>query len=926
MKKHRIVLTITLIVFGVSLLSTVLLDRNAARVHGWPKDCPLPQPSSMDNAAFEAKLYPFLQNREYADLPGWAVDKRIRDCGPYIDSVSYGVHPAVRIYYSPNFYQWLKGGRKGPAPQGSIIVKEMFETPSARWLDYTDEQLADTLHMWTAMVRDMDGSWDGWYWGAYNTGEEIDDPERYYVDNVDGQKVPYGYHVPNSGFATYCIRCHASAEDNMTFSSLDNIKGEPGDPLIYKVDNSWRTNDGLPKAIPAQGEHNFLQAEFDYYGRPTMRRLARRRMGSDVNSNYEAFTAFFNMRSPVSPDSVVNIPPKPYDHVVSTPNGPMQFATSDNCLGCHSASSSNYSASVNMWMPDTDPPMNLSPYGEWNGSMMGLAGRDPIFYAQLESEMALHPQDTLPDMLQNTCLSCHGVMGQRQFHVDKQGKWFREAMMYDKGNEQYAKYGALGRDGISCMVCHQIVDDDKPLIEIATGKFSVSEPGEFGKEDGKDISYIWGPYEDVATHPMLDGLGMRPKYSGYIKESRLCGSCHTVYLPVFQADGKPAPDKKDPKKQAHFFEQTTYIEWENSAYQNEFKPWGNDVKTCQSCHMPTTFPYGEDGAKLNTFMVANTQDQSYPQAEHLAPYDSLFVRTRDTFHRHTLLGINQFGMEMFNQFDSILGNYKTDYMTKSQNLPLALQSAQNLTVNHTAEVSLSDVEVKGGKVAATVNIHSLVGHRFPSGVGFRRAFLEFVVRDASGKVIWGSGQTNKVGVIVDGEGKPLPSEFFAKNSKGEQMYEPHYQKITKENQAQIYQELVKNYEGEFTTSFIALYTVIKDNRFLPDGWTWDGPKGMPEFYVEHTRPHGKAVKDKNFGAGGDAITYVATLPQGVRPASIEANLYYQAIPPFYLKDRFEQARGKDGQRLYFLASNLNLNGTNIQDWKLKVAGAKRRLK
>jgi hypothetical protein len=33
--------------------------------------------------------------------------------------------------------------------------------------------------------------------------------------------------------------------------------------------------------------------------------------------------------------------------------------------------------------------VHLSPYGEWQWTPMGLAGRDPIFYAQLESEIEL---------------------------------------------------------------------------------------------------------------------------------------------------------------------------------------------------------------------------------------------------------------------------------------------------------------------------------------------------------------------------------------------------------------------------------------------------------------------------------------------------------------------------------------------------------
>jgi len=49
---------------------------------------------------------------------------------------------------------------------------------------------------------------------------------------------------------------------------------------------------------------------------------------------------------------------------------------------------------------------------------------------------------------------------------------------------------------------------------------------------------------------------------------------------------------------------------------------------------------------------------------------------------------------------------------------------------------------------------------FPSGVGFRRAFLEFrVVDNDTGKTVWCSGCTNELGVIMNGNER-LPSELF----------------------------------------------------------------------------------------------------------------------------------------------------------------------
>ena len=903
-KGRHLLIVISMFVFGISLAFSV---RGPGDAQDWPQDNALPRPSSMDNASFEKVLYPWLQERVYATLPGWDVDKRVRDTGPFIKDTYYGVHPAVRMYYSPSMIKWLREGRIGNPPNGSIVVKEMYAAPAIKYHGMSDEQIADSLGMWTVMIRDSGATWDGWYWGAYNTGQAIDDPEYY-----DLQK---GFRPAHSGFSTYCMRCHAAPEDDMTFSSLRNVKGEKGDPIQYTYDQTWMPKDPTPDDY--YGEHSPAFHDRIATLMPLMRKL------KEQNPNYAAFTRFFDEMKPVPRQDVKAIPPRTFDHVTSLPTGPLQFISADNCMPCHSGSNST-AYGVNMFVPDPGAPggkgWNVSPYGEWQGSMMGLAGRDPIFFAQLESEVTIHHQDTLPGMLQNTCLSCHGVMGQRQFHLDEQGHFYKKSYVMETGSDPYSLYGSLSRDGISCMVCHQIVDNGEPLIDIATGKFNVSAPGEFEKQDGRNISWIYGPYEDVSTHPMLEGLGMRPKYSSLIKESKLCSSCHTVYLPVFKENGQPVADSKDPTGTKHVYEQATYLEWQNSAYQNEVSPAGSDVRTCQSCHMPTTFPYDESGKALTNLQVANVQDQSYPEADHLAPFDSLFVARRDTFHRHTLLGINQFGLEMFNQFDSLLGIYKVDYMTGAPIIPQAIHASQVLASQNTARVEVNNHELSGNKLRADVQVTSLVGHRFPSGVGFRRAFLEFLVKDANGNVVWASGRTNSLGVILGPDGKPLPTEFFDVDPKtGKQSYQPHHKVITRQDQVQIYQELVKNYEGKFTTSFISIYEHVKDNRLLPKGWQKNPPAIKDPKQREATWPVGGASKDKDFTGGGDLVSYQITLPEGVKAASVEAALYYQSIPPYYLKDRFETAKGSSGQRLYYLASNLNLRNTNIKEWKLKVA-------
>src|SRR5215204_5398812 len=86
-------------------------ERDLGRAHA------LPAPGTTTLPEYEAKLFAFLNAREYVKL-GWVRDKGVRDTGPFIDGTYYGTHPAVRIYYSPGVIRWLQDGRKGPVPDG----------------------------------------------------------------------------------------------------------------------------------------------------------------------------------------------------------------------------------------------------------------------------------------------------------------------------------------------------------------------------------------------------------------------------------------------------------------------------------------------------------------------------------------------------------------------------------------------------------------------------------------------------------------------------------------------------------------------------------------------------------------------------------------------------------------------------------------
>jgi hypothetical protein len=297
------------------------------------------------------------------------------------------------------------------------------------------------------------------------------------------------------------------------------------------------------------------------------------------------FLAFYRSIAPVPFDKVQKFPGETYDHVypqnigppdskpAPSPN-PNQFLTSDQCMGCHSGGTyGNVMLYTGTKQSDgSTPVMNVSPYGEWRWSPMGLAGRDPIFYAQLDSEIAFVKSFFKNDpakvaekikTIENTCFKCHGVMGKRRLDDDHggpdKGNFQREMVYatYDTANNKQAYvYGALARDGVSCMACHRIVEDKVPFSEFLktriTGNFTTGNPAE-----------LFGPYEDkeIVTDPMNNSLAIKPKHDSYIKSSRMCGNCHTINLPLMD---NPDADPNKPH-----LEQVTYLEWLNSGYQNE---------------------------------------------------------------------------------------------------------------------------------------------------------------------------------------------------------------------------------------------------------------------------------------------------------------------------------------------------------------------
>ncbi len=417
-----------------------------------------------------------------------------------------------------------------------------------------------------------------------------------------------------------------------------------------------------------------------------------------------------------------------------------------------------------------------------------------------------------------------------------------------------------------------------------------------------------------------------------------------MHLPVFRGD----------QTISHVYEQTTYPEWAFSAYRDGKGPDGElphgagaTPKTCQDCHMPSADARGRQYVSK----IASIQEFSnFPEAEYNLGPDDIDLPERGGFARHTLVGLNVFLTKMAQQFPAVLGIRTQDPMLNDQGLdPLLLteQAMLDQAANRTADITIGSPKLDGHILTATVTVSSRTGHKFPSGVGFRRAFVEFEVLDAQGEVLWASGRTNGGGVIVDEHDAPIAGELWwtddcsARLRPGARRHQPHFETIDRQDEAQVYQELVSAPPdtgeprcghgappaGELTTSFLSICAKVKDNRILPHGFLDEDARieiskalgAGPELAQEVGPTEVGNDPDYQTG-GGDSLVYsVDTSGFGSPPYRVTATLYYQATPPFFLQDRFCTSKSADTQRLYFLAGHLNLDQSEAAGWKLEVA-------
>lgn len=379
------------------------------------------------------------------------------------------------------------------------------------------------------------------------------------------------------------------------------------------------------------------------------------------------------------------------------------------------------------------------------------------------------------------------------------------------GQQNYSisqmKQDPIANDGVSCTACHQIKPDNFGLQSSYSGHYVI-----------ENDSIIYGPYENPETTVMNMVVNFLPVYSTHLNKSELCATCHTLFTPYLDNQGQIA---------GQFPEQTPYLEWKNSIYSAQ------DIQ-CQDCHMPVTY----DPIDIAT----------------IPPSHQVL---RSPYWKHEFVGGNVYMLKMLkNNIDSL------GITASAENFDSTIARAEFNLTQKALELEVYDL-FENDSLSIQVKLKNKAGHKLPAGIPFRRMWIHLKVQDATGNVIFESGNWNSNGEIIG-----LNSD-----------YEPHYDIIRNTNDIQIYEGVMIDVDGNVTNRLLRASQYIKDNRIPPSGFTSTNPS------YDTTAIFGNALNDLNFnrengveGSGNDIITYRIPALNNTT-YTITAEVCFQSIKP-----------------------------------------------
>ncbi|HSL19301.1 MAG TPA: hypothetical protein VLB51_15460 [Methylomirabilota bacterium] len=450
---------------------------------------------------------------------------------------------------------------------------------------------------------------------------------------------------------------------------------------------------------------------------------------------------------------------------------------------------------------------DVSNDAHWRSTMMANAAKDPLWQAKISSEVARAPH--VKEVIEDKCTRCH--MGMARYQAITHGSAV-EVLGPGFLDPAHSLHEAA-MDGVSCCLCHQVQPTGLGTPSSFTGGYEIDT------STWPPDRTIFGPYQDPLRNAMRQAAGFDPALGAQIEDPAHCGSCHTLYTPVLDAGGNPVP--VDP----YFPEQTTYLEWEHSGF----------PATCQDCHLPLA---------VGAVVISNRPPR---------------LAAREPFWQHHFAGGNCFVLELLKANAADLG-----VTAEAWQLDDTISRTRSQLLNDTAALTVeADL---GVDLRVMVDVVNRTGHKLPSGLPSRRAWLHLRVTDGDGALVFESGRPTGDGRIEGNAADSDPATF-----------EPHHTEITSPDQVQIYEPIMLTYEGDVTQTLLRAHSYAKDNRLLPAGFDKAAATGTD------VGVYGSADADDDFQGGADRVVYLVDVTGFAAPLTVTAELLFQSLSyPFVM--------------------------------------------
>jgi mono/diheme cytochrome c family protein len=451
-------------------------------------------------------------------------------------------------------------------------------------------------------------------------------------------------------------------------------------------------------------------------------------------------------------------------------------------------------------------------FGElWRGSMMANSPIDQYYLAGVSMNVENFPEYRAA--IESKCSSCHMPMAHTaDMFSGNDSLIFGTDGYLDPDNPLHT----LAVDGVSCTVCHQIQDEALGDFSSFSGGFVIDQDEPMGAR------ILFGRFDlnHMSQNMMARMSGFVSFRGDHLVESEICATCHNLYTHYITEDGTFSEE--------WFAEQTPYSEWLHSDYATQ--------STCQDCHMPLA-----EGS-----VVLSSMGPGGP---------------RSPFAQHSFSGGNVYMLDMLKNFGGEIGT-----SAGNEHFDSAIDRSMTLLENETANLLISDPELDGTTLVFDITTSILSGHKFPTGYPSRRAWLNVVVSDVDGNLIFESGSVGMDGAITGNANDQDPT-----------IYEPHYEQINTEDQVQIYESIMVDVKDQLTTVLLAAASYVKDNRLLPNGFDKISAS-------DDIKPYGRAMNDEDFTAGMDTVQYKIDTEGATGPFLIEVKLLFQSISYRWAKE------------------------------------------